>query len=207
MRRAILPILILAAVPALAQQKLDMPSEPPGLPILERATAGTYKIDSDHSQVLFTVDHLGFSEYTGMFTSPAGTLVLDLQDDTKSKVDVSFPIVGVETTVPELDAHLKSADFFDAAKYPTAHFVSTEVQMQNTSALIVGNLTIKGHTQSFIMKADFIGAGDSPVAPHKVNIGFTATGHLNRSDYGIGYGVPLVSDRVELTIHAAFAHE
>ena len=206
MRRAFVPILILAAVPALAQQKPDMPSEPPGLPILERATAGTYKVDSDHTQVLFTVDHLGFSEYTGIFTSPAGTLVLDPQDGSNSKIDVSFPIVGVTTTVPELDTHLKSADFFDAAKYPTARFVSTQIEMRNTSAMIVGNLTIKGHTQPFIMKADFIGAGNSPVAPHRITIGFTATGHLNRSDFGVGYGVPLVSDRVELTIHAAFEH-
>jgi len=207
MRRALAALLVLAAVPAVGQKQPDMPKDPPGQPLLSLAAAGTYKVDSDHTQVLFTVNHLGFSEYSGQFTSPAGTLVLDLQDATKSKVDVSFPIVGVQTTVPELDTHLKSADFFDAAKYPTAHFVSTQIEMRNTSAMIVGNLTLKGVTHPVILKADFIGAGPAPMAPHKTNIGFTATGHFDRSQFNMSYGVPLVSDRVELVIHAAFEHQ
>ncbi|MGN6620353.1 MAG: YceI family protein, partial [Sphingomonas sp.] len=140
MRLAIASLIALAAVPVLAQ---DMPKEAPGAPDPSRVVAGTYQVNPEHTQVLFTLSHLGFSEYTGMFTMPTGSLTLDPKNPAADKVDVSFPIDKVRTTVAALDEHLQTPDFFDAAKYPTARFVSTKVTaVDDDAATIDGNLTL-----------------------------------------------------------------
>jgi polyisoprenoid-binding protein YceI len=203
MRLAFAALLALAAVPVLAQ---DMPKEAPGAPDPARAVAGVYQVDPDHTQVLFTVGHLGFSEYTGMFTHPTGALTLDPKNPAVDTVDISFPIAKVLTTSPELDKHLQTADFFDAAKYPTGRFVSTKVtKTGDGSATIDGNLTLRGVTKPVSLDVRFVGAGDMVMGPPVPNIGFAATTTIKRSDFGISYGVPLVSDDVLLTINAAFA--
>lgn len=182
--------LVLMAAPAVAQA----PAKP---------VSGTYSIDSGHSQVLFTVTHFGVSEYTGQFTGPTGTLVLDTANAANDKVDVTFPIAKVSTTVRALDEHLKKADFFDAEKFPEGRFVSTSVTASGTGAVIAGNLTLRGVTRPVTLQARFVGAGDNPMS-RKLNIGFAATTTINRSDFGISYGIPMVSDMVKLTINAAF---
>ena len=194
-------IAALAAVPLAAQQ---MPKTPPGAPIASRVIAGTYAVEPSHTQLLFTVNHLGFTEYTGQFTNPTGTLVLDPKNPARDKVEIVFAIDKVSTTVPALDAHLKTAEFFDAAKFPEARFVSTKVTVQGTNATIVGNLTLKGVTKPVVLKARFVGAGPAPMGPPTLNVGFAATTSIKRSDFGLGYGVPMVSDRVDLTINAGF---
>lgn len=183
--------LALLAVPAIAQAPV-------------KPTSGSYTVDTGHTQVLFTVMHMGVSEYTGQFTQPTGTLVLDTANAANDKVEVTFPIAKVSTTVPALDAHLKTADFFDAAKFPEGKFVSTSVKASGTTATIMGNLTLKGVTKPVTLHARFTGAGINPMAK-KMNVGFAATTTIKRSDFGISYGIPMVSDEVKLTINAAFA--
>jgi len=116
---------------------------------------------------------------------------------------VDFPIVGVRTTSAELDEHLKKPEFFDAAKFPTAHFESTSVVASGMNATINGNLTLKGVTKPVTLKAKFIGAGKGPMNSADT-VGFEATTTISRSAFGISYGVPLVGDQVDLTIAAAF---
>ena len=190
MRAALLAFAIVAAAPALAQAPAGVPS-------------GTYKVDTGHTQVLFTVMHLGISRYTGQFTQPTGTLVLDTADPAKSKVDVTFMIDKVSTTVPALDAHLKKADFFDMEKFPEGKFVSTSVKASGKTATIMGNLTLRGVTKPVTLNATFTGGGPHPMSK-KPNVGFSATTTIKRSEFGISYGIPMVSDDVELVIHAAF---
>ncbi|MCM8730021.1 YceI family protein [Hephaestia sp. GCM10023244] len=201
MRLVFASLLAVAAVPVLAQ---NMPTEAPGAPDPARVVAGTYDVDADHTQVLFTVTHLGFSTYTGMFIAPTGTLTIDPRNPSAATVDITFPIAKVRTTAAGLDEHLQNADFFDAAKFPTGHFVSTKVTIANETAQIDGNLTLKGVTRPVTLDAQFVGAGKSPMGPPKVNVGFAATTTIKRSDFGISYGIPLVSDEVLLTINAAF---
>ena len=122
-----------------------------------------------------------------------------------AKVDVTFPIDKVSTTVAPLDTHLKSKDFFDAATFPTGHFVSTKVEVSGTTATITGDLTLKGVTKPITLKARFVGAGPGMGPAKKTNVGFAATGMIKRSEFGINFGVPMVSDDVALTINAAFA--
>lgn len=205
MRLVLTTLLALAAVPVLAQ---DMPKEAPGAPDPSRAVAGIYQVDPDHTQVLFTLGHLGFSEYTGMFTSPTGTLTLDPANAANDKVDITFPIAKVRTTVTALDEHLQTPDFFDAAKYPTAHFVSTKVtKIGDGAATIDGDLTLRGVTRPVTLDVRFVGAGRGVMGAPNPNIGFAATTTLKRSDFGISYGIPLVSDDVVLTINAAFVQK
>lgn len=203
MRIALVAVLALASAPLLAQ----MPSSPPGAPDPARVVAGTYKVDSGHTQVLFTVNHLGFTEYTGQFTQPTGSLTLDPANAANDKVEITFPIDKVSTTVAALDTHLKSADFFDAAKFPEGKFVSTKVTVTGTTATIAGDLTLKGVTKPVVLNARFVGAGNGPMGAKKLNVGFAATTSIKRSDFGIAYGIPMVSDKVDLVINAGFQAE
>lgn len=200
--RPVLAALLLAG-PALAQ----MPTSQPGKPNAALATAGTYRVDSGHTQVLFTVNHMGFSEYTGQFTQPTGSLTLDPKNPAASSVSITFPIDKVSTTVAPLDAHLKTPDFFDAAKFPTGTFTSTRIVAHGTGATITGNLTLKGVTRPVTLAATFVGAGPGMMGAKKTNVGFHATTTIKRSDFGINYGIPLISDEVRLQINAAFEAE
>jgi polyisoprenoid-binding protein YceI len=192
------------ALPVIAQ---EMPKTAPGAHEPSRVTAGSYKADPYHTQVGFSVMHMGFSYYRGLFGDVAGTLTLDPKAPDKAKVSIDIPIEAIKTTSDALDKHLKSPDFFDAAKFPMAHFESTAVKVSGASAKISGNLTIKGVTKPVILDAKFVGAGKMYNPMNKETseqVGFEATATIKRSDFGISYGIPLVPDEVPLTISVAF---
>lgn len=189
-----------ATLPAIAQ----MPKEAPGKPDPARVTAGTYKADPNHSQVAFALNHLGFSIYHGLFGGVEGTLTLDPAKPAVDKVSVDIPISSVLTTSEKLTEELKSDKFFDAAKFPTAHFESTSVSASGTGATIQGKLTLKGVTKPVTLKAHFTGAGPGMMGAGDT-VGFEATTKISRSAFGVSYGVPLVGDSVDLEITAAFA--
>jgi polyisoprenoid-binding protein YceI len=198
--------LLIAAAPALAQRPLDMPKGPPGSPDPARAVAGTYKIEPSHTQILFALDHLGFSIFRGMFSQASGTLTLDPQNPAATQLSVTVPIASVYTSSQVLDQKLQSPEFFDAQQFPTATFVSTKVtpgQKPQDWATVDGNLTLHGQTRPVQMRVRFHGAGPDMMGPAQ-DIGFDARLSLNRADFGLGNGVPLISNHVELTIAAAF---
>lgn len=182
------------------------PMTAPGTKDAAKATGGSYTVDPGHTQVVFAWDHMGFTSNMGTIAEPTGTLTLDKANPAASKVSVEFTIANLRTGVPKLDEHLMKADFFDAAKFPTATFVSTSVKPDGaTGAEITGNLTIKGVTKPVTLDAELYGAGKAPaMAGGKENVGFVATGAIKRSDFGMGYGVPVVGDAIELKIIAAF---
>jgi polyisoprenoid-binding protein YceI len=151
--------------------------------------------------VTFTVNHLGFSTYRGIFGAITGSMTLDPKAPAKAKVSIDIPMSGITTTVEKLDEHLKTPDFFDAAKYPTAHFESTSVRVSGKTAKISGNLTIKGVTKPVVLDTVFVGAG---TMMGKRTVGFDATTTVKRSDFGVSYGIPLVPDAVPLQISVAF---
>jgi polyisoprenoid-binding protein YceI len=203
-RLATLAIFLSAVITAPIVAQMVMPTNAPGKPDPKVVTKGTYKIDPDHTQVVFTVNRLGFTQYSGLFIDPTGTLTLDPKAPAASKVAVSFPIAKVRTTSPELDAGMQAADFFDSAKFPTATFVSTKVSVTGISATIAGNLTIRGVTKPVVLKARLIGAGREFWGDKKIAFGFAATTSIKRSEFGLTNSIPLVSDRVGLTINAGF---
>lgn len=163
--------------------------------------ADTYKLDANHTSVTFQYTHFGFSHPTGKFMNAIGTVTLDEATPANSSVEVSFAIDGVNTGVAALDTHLKSADFFDAAKFPTATFKSTKVEPTSaTTAKVTGDLTLHGVTKPVTL--DVTLNQKAPNMMKKVTAGFTAKGTINRSDFGISTYVPAVSDQIDLYIEA-----
>ncbi|HEX7782726.1 MAG TPA: YceI family protein [Sphingobium sp.] len=180
----------------------------PGSPDPALVTGGNYVVESSHTQIFFAYDHMGFSNNMGLISQPTGTLSLDPKNPAAAKVSITVPIENLRTGIPKLDEHLMKPDFFDSAKFPTATFVSTGVKVDGKTADISGNLTIKGVTKPVVLDATFYGAGKGPPQMGgKENVGFNATTTVKRSDFGMGYGVPMVGDEIELKITAAFMKE
>jgi polyisoprenoid-binding protein YceI len=193
--RLLLPALALLATSAAAQM--------PGSPNPRLVTAGAYKVDTAHTQVTWSVNHLGFSMLQGQFGASGGTATIDPARPAATKIDVTFATDQLSVTSAAFAGHLKSKDFFDVATHPTARFVSRSVRMTGNRGTVTGDLTIKGITRPVTLQASFVGAGPNPRSK-KTNVGFRATGSINRSDFGLGMAAPAVSDRVDLEINAAF---
>ena len=182
----------------------------PGARDPARVTAGTYAADASHSLIAFEVNHFGFNDYYGIFGDVAGTLTIDPANIAAAKVDVTIPVASVTTASKGLTEHLLRAgkdgakpDFFGPAPAP-ARFVSTKVERTgDMTASITGNLTLNGITKEVTFEAEFTGAGDNPFNK-KATIGFEAETEIKRSDFGVNYAIPFVSDEVELDISVAF---
>ncbi len=180
----------------------EAPAAAPAEPAVEaiKGQSGTYALDPTHTDVLVEWTHFGFSKPSAHFGISEGTLVYDADDVSKSSVEVSIPVTAIDTFVPKLDEHLKGADFFDAGKFPTATFKSTAVAAAGTNKLTVtGDLTVKGITKPVTLDVTLNGAGEHPMAK-KQAIGFSATGTIKRTDFGVGAYAPNVSDEVQLRI-------
>lgn len=197
----------LLALPLAAQ----MPKEAPGKPDKTRVVAGTYKLDPNHTLIGWRVDHLGFSDYFGIFGDSTGTLTLDPKNPAAARVEVTIPVSKVLTASAGLNAHLlrpgkdgAKPDFFGPAP-ADAKFVSTKVipGRDGLSATIVGNLTLNGQTHPVTIAARFKGAGNSMMGG-KPAVGFQGKATILRSQWGIAGAIPLVSDKVELDISAPF---
>lgn len=186
-------------VAAIAQ----MPATPPGKPDTSLITGGTYAVDPGHTQVFFRYNHMGFSNNMGLISEPSGTLVLDPKAPEKANVTITFPVINLHTGIAKLDEHLMKPDFFDSAKFPTATFQSTSVKVDGETADIMGKLTIKGVTKDVTLHAKFVGAGMNSFIK-KDTVGFDAEAEIKRSDFNMGYAVPLVGDDISLKITAAF---
>jgi polyisoprenoid-binding protein YceI len=196
----------IAAAPALFAQGAP---EVPGQPDPSRVTAGTYAADPGHSLIAFEVNHFGFNDYYGLFGDVAGTLEIDPANLDATKVDVTIPVASVTTASKGLTDHLLRAgkdggkpDFFGPAP-AAARFVSTAVKAEGMTAMITGDLTLNGVTKPVTFEAEFTGAGTNPFNK-KATIGFEAETEIKRSDFGVNYGIPFVSDEVELDISVAF---
>ncbi len=196
-----LPVATLA--PLVAQQKIP---ELPGKADISRVKAGSYQTDPVHTVVGFSVDHFGFNPYPGLFGDIKGTLVIDPAKPENAKVDITVPLSGLATASSELNTHMRGADFFEAEKYSDVRFVSTAVKVEGITAMIEGNLTIKGVTKPVTLEAEFTGAGKNPMNK-KETVGFKGYAMIKRSDFGMGYGIPMVSDTVNLSITVAFEKE
>ena len=197
----------LLAVPALAAAlSLATPAlaAPATVPDLAKAEGGSFAIDKNHAKILFSLSHFGFSTYYGLFTGFDAKLGYDPKAPAKSALDVTVDVGSIATTNPKLDEHLKSPDFFDVAKFPTASFKAGAITVTGPAAgTIAGQLTLHGVTKPVVLKASFNGGGVNPVS-QKYVLGFDATTVLKRSEFGITAYVPMVGDEVTLTISGEF---
>ena len=153
------------------------------LPVIASAT--TWTIDPEHSNVGFKVRHMMISNVKGNFEKFSGTVDIDDKEITKSKVSVSIETASITTNVQKRDDHLKSAEFFDVAKYPTMTFVSKKVARTGKDKLkVTGDLTLHGVTKEVVLDVE------GPTAESKdpwgtIRRGATATTRINRKDFGL----------------------
>lgn len=167
---------------------------------LSQAELKTYEIDPTHTSVAVSWDHFGFSNPMAFIPDATGEIKFDSANPEKSTVNVTLPISGINTFVPKLTEEFKGAEYFDAAKYPTATFRSTKVTAKGDNKFeIVGDLTLKGITKPVTLEATLNKQGEQPMLK-KPAVGFNATGVLKRSEFKIDKYVPNVSDEIKLTI-------
>ena len=173
-------------------------------PTLSTVKAGTYKVESYHTQVGFSLSHFGFTNYSGLFSGATGSLRLDPANPAASKLEVTIPVQSLLTTVPVLTDELKGEKWFDATKFPQATFTSTHIAVgANGEATIEGTLTLHGVTKPVVLHAHLLGAGVNPI-DKAYTVGFEATGTLKRTDFGVSLYAPALGDEVQLSIAGAF---
>jgi polyisoprenoid-binding protein YceI len=177
---------------------------PKANPNFSSVEPGNYAVEPNHTRILFSVSHLGFSTWYGDFSHASGEAQIDPAHPAASAVEVSVPVASIMTTNSTLDGELKSADWFDVAQFPAMTFKSRKVTATGPNdGLIVGDLTLHGITRPVTLHVKFHGAGPSPMT-RAFTAGFDATGVIKRSDFGVTKYVPLVGDDVTLIISAAF---
>ena len=173
-------------------------------PTLALAAPSNWNIDASHSQVGFAVKHLVISNVRGEFGVYQGKLVLDEADVTKSIVDATVDVNSLNTKVADRDAHLKSPDFFDVAKYPTMGFKSTKVEKAGKDRLkVTGNLTLHGVTKPVVL--DVSTSAEVKGMYGETRRAFAATTKIDRKDYGLTWNKlveagPAVGDEVAITL-------
>lgn len=225
MTRLILASLALLALAACARKAAEdaAPEAPaaqsaaamsPIIPVATDAPAGTYILDKAHASLVFTVDHLGFSNYTGQFKSFDATLGFDPANPAAMRVRASVDPLSLDIPAPPggFLAELTGPQWLDAGQFATMVFTSTKVELTGPdTATVEGDLAFHGVTAPVALDAKFNG-GFKSLPPHQTNarIGFSASGSLSRSAFGVSYGVPPpgstmgVGDAVAFTIEAEF---
>jgi polyisoprenoid-binding protein YceI len=165
---------------------------------------GTWSVDPAHSKVGFAVKHMGIATVRGEFAEFEGTLEIG-EDLSTARAFGTVKTESVDTSEPQRDDHLRSADFFDAAEYPELLFESTKIEaLDDEEFRITGQLTIHGITKEIVLHADVQGTDTDPWGNERV--GLEVTGQLSRGDYGmqfnqmLGSGNMLVGDKVKLAL-------
>ncbi len=174
------------------------------LPVMASATV--WNIDSDHSNVGFKVRHLMVSNVKGSFEKFAGVVDINDKDMSKSKVEVTIDTASINTNVQKRDEHLRSADFFDVAKYPTMKFVSKKVAAAGPDKLkVTGDLTLHGITKEVVLDVE----GPAKVSKDpwgNFRSGAVASTKINRKDFGLVWNAALetggvaVGEEVTITL-------
>ncbi|MBK1638247.1 YceI family protein, partial [Rhodothalassium salexigens] len=176
-------------------------------PSAQAAPAGVYRIDPDHTAVLWAVDHLGYSVFRGRFDTVTGRLTFDPQDPAKSRLAVAVDTLSLHTGVPALDAQLHAPDLFDSQAHPLIRFDSGDITLTGpTAGTVDGMLTLKGRSHPLRLHVTFNGAAPNPISGAQT-LGFSATGTVRRSRLGLGRWRPAVGDTVHLTIDAELIYQ
>ena len=165
-----------------------------------------WTIDPAHTEIEFSARHLMISNVKGRFSDPAGTVTYDPDQPGSLQLDVSIPIATIDTRNEQRDAHLRSADFFDAEHHPTMTFKGTRITGDISRRFkLIGDLAIRGNTREVTLDVTSEGAGADPWGNDR--LGFSATGKINRKDFGLTYnqvletGGVVVGDEIKIIIN------
>ena len=166
---------------------------------------GTWNIDPSHSAIAFSVRHMVISKARGRFTKWSGELQFDADKPRASSVQVTIDPASIDTAEAQRDAHLRSADFLDVEKFPTASFRSTKVEEVESGVYrVIGDLTVHGVTKPVVLDVTYEGTGKDPWGGERA--GFSGGTSIDRKDFGLRWnqaletGGVLVGDKVELML-------
>ncbi|MBL4637406.1 MAG: YceI family protein [Kofleriaceae bacterium] len=164
--------------------------------------SGEYTIDSEHTQLVFSVSHLGASHQYGQFTKVAGSFSIDGKDIGKSKIKLEVPTGSVFTAAKKRDDHLRGPDFFDAKQFPKITFTSTEVTATGSNEYTVkGDLTLHGVTKNItIALTHGNSAADPEMMGGAFRTGFNGSFAINRSDFGLNYMPGALGEKIKLLL-------
>lgn len=173
---------------------------------------GTWSIDPTHSRVGFSSRHAMVTKVRGAFNDVSGTAQLDAEDMSRSKVRVVLSVDSVDTRSPQRDAHLRSADFFDAQQHPTIEFDSTAVdEVDENQFIVTGELTIRGVTRTISVPLELLGVDTDPFG--QLRAGLEGSRRIDRKDWGVSWNTPLdsggvlVSDKITLEFELSLVKE
>lgn len=169
-------------------------------------TANLWKNDDPHSQLGFTVKHLGISDVSGVFNDFDVTVTSSKPDFSDAQFALTANVASIDTRVEARNKHLKSADFFDAEKFPTLTFKSNSLKSTGKNMYkLSGDLTLHGITKPVIMDLEYKGTVENPMSK-KQTAGFQVTGTIKRSDFNLGSGFPepMISDEVRIKADGEF---
>lgn len=165
-----------------------------------QAQIEVYKFDKAHTQILFFVDHLGFSMSQGEFHEYEGGFTFNRGEPAKSSVEVSIQTASIDMDDEKWDAHMKNKDFFNVEEFPSMDFKSTGIEVTGEDiAKITGDLTILGVTKPVVLDVTHNKSGVHPFSGKYV-AGFSASTIVKRSDFGMRFGVPAVGDNVKVQL-------
>lgn len=160
----------------------------------------TYDVDVNHAQVIWHANHFGFSKPAGKFSDIKGKIIFDEKKPENSSVEVEIKIASLTTGLKKFDEHLLGEDFFNEAKYPNAKFISNKIQItKRNQAKIYGELTLCGVKKDIVLDANLNKIGINQFSQKKT-IGISAKTKINRSDFGIDFGLPGIGNQVVLDI-------
>lgn len=165
----------------------------------------TWVIDPVHTTIEFAVKHMMVTTVRGRFAQVSGTIELDEEDPTRSSAEVTIPVASIDTREAQRDAHLRSADFFDAENHPNMTFRTRSIERAGEDEYrVTGDLTIRGVTREVVLDARIEGRAKKPTGEEV--IGLTASTAIDREDYGLKWNVALeaggfmVSNRVQISL-------
>jgi polyisoprenoid-binding protein YceI len=156
----------------------------------ELPAPGRWQIDPRHAEVAFIGRHFLLTRIRGRFTGVTGAIVV-AEDPGQSTAEVTIDMASVDSGSHARDEHLRSADFFDAARHPTATFAGRAARWQGTRGLVEGELTIRGFTRPVTLAAEYLGHAADPWGGQRAV--FTAAGTVNREDWGLTWNMPLTN--------------
>lgn len=164
--------------------------------------ADTYRLEPTHSSATIYYAHFGLSRPSIKIIGATGSVVLDTDTPANSTVEASLPMAALTSGLPKFDDDLKGPHYFDVVQYPAATFRSTKVELTGeTTANVTGDLSVHGITKSIVLAVTFNRKTFNP-ALFKTGVGFSATAHLKRSDFGLTNLEPILGDDIDLDIEA-----
>jgi polyisoprenoid-binding protein YceI len=190
-KHAVLFLACAALVVAVSFSNQLVDAQKPAKVTFEAIPTGDYKIDPSHSLIGFSIRHFEISFVKGRFKDFNGTIHYDSSDATKSSVEFTAKTESIDTGVTGRDNHLRSADFFEVAKFPEITFKSTKVEKKGNSYVLHGDFTMKGVTKQISFPFSIVGA----IKDNRGNtrFGIAAETKLNRRDYGINWGAAMAN--------------